>query len=105
MPTTSVVPPSSVECAPVSFSLSLSLAPWIVVCSCISVAVDVLQVIRFYFVSPRCPITWKESSPSAIFAVAASSSSFVRKKNPDTMKRHLSDSEPEINEDYDECSR
>ena len=34
----------------------------------------------FYFVSPRCPITWKESSPSAIFAVAASSSSFVRKK-------------------------
>ena len=55
----------------------------------------------FYFVSPRCPITFAERN----ICCCRKSSSLVREKKNDTMKRHLSDSEPEINEDYDECSR
>lgn len=58
MPTTSVVPPSSVECAPLfSISLSLSLSE----SSFVRVFLLPLTfyIILFCFVSPRCPITWK----------------------------------------------
>ena len=62
-------------------------------------------IILFCFVSPRCPITWKRKFAERDSCCCRKFKLKCKGKKPATMKRHLSDSEPEINEDYDECSR
>lgn len=85
-------------------SLSLSLAFWIVVCSCISAAVDVLHYSFLFRVAALSYYVEKKIRRARFFLLPQVQVE-VQGKKLATMKRHLSDSEPEINEDYDECSR